>query len=112
MTVHSMKLNPSAFEKIKRGEKTIELRLYDEKRRAITLGDTIEFSLNDHPEQIFSVRVIGLLVYENFQQIYQDLDPVALGSPVGARDDWGRMYNFYSPEDEKKWGIVGIRVQV
>ena len=35
--VHNMKLNESPFEKIKAGTKTIELRLYDEKRRKIQL---------------------------------------------------------------------------
>ena len=43
MMEHNMKLNPSPFEKIRTGSKTIELRLYDEKRRAISVGDTITF---------------------------------------------------------------------
>ena len=40
----NMKLNKEPFEKIKSGEKTIELRLYDEKRRKIKAGDTICFN--------------------------------------------------------------------
>ena len=39
-----MNLAPSPFEMIKSGAKTIELRLYDEKRRAVKVGDTIEFT--------------------------------------------------------------------
>lgn len=31
--IHVMKLNPSPFEKIVSGRKTIELRLYDDKRK-------------------------------------------------------------------------------
>ena len=42
--VHQIKLNESLFERIKNGTKTIEFRLYDEKRRKIKLGDKIEFS--------------------------------------------------------------------
>lgn len=41
---HCMKLNAEPFEKIERGEKAIELRLFDEKRRAVKTGDIIEFS--------------------------------------------------------------------
>ena len=41
--IHQMSLRPHPFEKIKLGEKTIELRLYDEKRKEIKVGDTIEF---------------------------------------------------------------------
>ena len=40
---HNMKLNDAPFETIKNGKKTIELRLYDEKRRKIKIGDTICF---------------------------------------------------------------------
>ena len=34
-TTHAMNLNPAPFEMIKRGAKTIELRLFDEKRQKI-----------------------------------------------------------------------------
>ena len=42
--IHKMKLNESPFERIKNGTKTIEFRLYDEKRRQVKIGDKIEFS--------------------------------------------------------------------
>ncbi len=42
--IHKMKLNKSPFERIKNGTKTIEFRLYDEKRQQIKVGDKIEFS--------------------------------------------------------------------
>lgn len=40
---HVMKLRPNPFSKIKSGQKTIELRLYDEKRQLISVGDVICF---------------------------------------------------------------------
>ena len=42
--LHKMKLKESPFERIKNGTKTIEFRLYDEKRKQIKIGDKIEFS--------------------------------------------------------------------
>ena len=33
--IHKMKLNESPFERIKNGTKTVEFRLFDEKRKAI-----------------------------------------------------------------------------
>lgn len=39
--VHEMKLNDKAFNNIKNGIKKFELRLYDDKRKNISLGDTI-----------------------------------------------------------------------
>lgn len=41
---HYMKLHKEPFMHIKSGLKTIELRLCDEKRKAICVGDEIEFS--------------------------------------------------------------------
>lgn len=40
---HIMRLNPLPFKMIASGEKTIELRLNDEKRRLINVGDEITF---------------------------------------------------------------------
>lgn len=42
--VHEMKLHESPFKKIKSGKKTVELRLYDDKRRKINIGDKILFT--------------------------------------------------------------------
>lgn len=42
--LHKMKLQEDPFERIKNGTKTVEFRLYDEKRQTIQIGDEIEFS--------------------------------------------------------------------
>ena len=47
MKIHEMSLQPKYFDFIKDGTKRIELRLYDEKRRSIQLGDIIEFAKSD-----------------------------------------------------------------
>ena len=41
---HKMHLDKGPFQKIWYGAKTIELRMFDEKRREIKVGDIIEFS--------------------------------------------------------------------
>ena len=47
MKTHEMNLQPKYFDFIKDGTKRIELRLYDEKRQLIRLGDIIEFTKSD-----------------------------------------------------------------
>lgn len=42
---HIMNLNKQPFDMIKKGRKNIELRLFDEKRRKIQIGDYIVFKL-------------------------------------------------------------------
>ena len=42
--IHNMHLHPEPLEKIRAGHKTIEFRLYDEKRQRIQIGDKIVFT--------------------------------------------------------------------
>ena len=64
--IHEMKLNDKAFNNIKNGIKKFELRLYDDKRKNIRLGDTIIFhNLNNLDDKI-SVTVLALLRYPSF----------------------------------------------
>ena len=44
---HNMNLNNRPFKSIKEGTKTIELRLNDEKRSLLKVGDEIEFTNRD-----------------------------------------------------------------
>lgn len=43
MKEHVMNLTPAPMQEIRTGNKTIELRLNDEKRKQISVGDTIKF---------------------------------------------------------------------
>lgn len=55
---HEMGLQTRYFNYIKNGTKRIELRLFDEKRKRIRIGDTIEFT---NPEgKSLGVKVVGL----------------------------------------------------
>ena len=70
---HEMRLNAKPFKKIKDGEKTVELRLYDEKRRGISVGDIIVFTCRDSGERL-EQRVKALHVFADFKQLYAALD--------------------------------------
>ena len=50
--IHKMRLVDFAFKKIKNKEKDIEVRLNDEKRQLINIGDIIEFKHIDTNEII------------------------------------------------------------
>ena len=45
--LYKMKLQPEPFGKIAGGEKNVELRLWDEKRSSLEIGDLIEFSCTE-----------------------------------------------------------------
>ncbi|WP_438835739.1 ASCH domain-containing protein [Streptococcus pluranimalium] len=110
---HKMMLAPEPFKKIKSGQKTIELRLYDEKRRALTVGDQICFyRLND--EKQLMTEVVQCHIFDDFAQLYEKLDLLKCGytiSDIGtARPE--DMESYYSSEQIEKYGAIGIELRV
>ena len=73
-----MRLHKGPFELIKNGSKTIELRLYDEKRQMINVGDTITFENRSDGDKI-KVKVIALHKYPNFEELYKHFNKVSMG---------------------------------
>lgn len=57
---HHMKLNPSPYAAIKSGRKNIELRLNDEKRQKIQVGDEIIFTNTQISDLKLHTKVIAL----------------------------------------------------
>ena len=111
MKTHKMNLQPRYFNFIKDGTKRIELRLYDEKRSQIELGDTIEFA---NPEgDKFTARVIGLLRYQTFAELFKDFDIAVLADASMSKDELLNVLGeFYTPEDQAKYGVVGIKLEL
>lgn len=104
-----MKLSEEPFNQIASGAKVIESRLYDEKRQQIALGDEIEFSENDNSENKVQTKVIGLLNYQSFKALFADHESSLFGAE--SREFLlNQIKQFYSDEDEQKYGVVGIRI--
>lgn len=110
-TIHNMKLNPKPFEMIKRGIKTIELRLLDEKRRKIKPGDVIIFT-NTEDGRTIRTTVLKLHVFDTFQQLYDTLPLLKCGytSKDVASASASDMMEYYSEEEQRKYGVVGIEI--
>ena len=110
MTIHHMNLQPRYFNYIKNGTKRIELRLYDEKRSKIRLGDTIIFS---NPEgESLSTQVIGLLRYADFESLFQDFSIDLLADKAMSKSELIQVLSdFYPAEEQQKQGVLGIRIK-
>ena len=106
--IHKMKLNESPFERIKNGTKTIEFRLYDEKRRQIKIGDKIEFSKLPELQEIILVDVLDLYKEETFENLFKKL----YSDEEEIKRKNNSMYQYYSPEKEKEYGVIGIKISL
>ena len=109
--VHSMNLNPAPFEMIKSGKKTIELRLWDEKRSKISVGDGITFTNTDTGETL-SRTVVKLHCFASFEELYQALPLLQCGYTEEDVDKArpADMAQYYSPEEQARFGVIGIEL--
>ena len=106
-----MRLHNGPFEKIKSGTKTIEMRLNDEKRQLIKVGDLIKF-VNRVTEEELTTLVKGLYYYESFDELYKHFDKVSIGYDLEDEADPNDMSQYYSNEDIENYGVVGIEIEV
>jgi len=109
---HEMKLNEKPFNSIKNGSKRIELRLYDEKRQKLKLNDTIRFYKVNNEEDFIDVKIRGLLRYNSFEELFNDVDFNICGPAKGLTEKLENMYKIYSREEEQKYGILAISVKL
>ena len=111
MKTHQMNLQPRYYDYIKNGTKRIELRLYDEKRQRIALGDVIEFAKSEN--ETFRAKVVGLLRYETFEELFQDFDSAILADAEMTKAELlSVLSEFYTPEKQTQYGVIGIRIEL
>lgn len=110
MTNHQMSLTENSFRQIKNGTKTLEIRLFDEKRKILEIGDLITFSCND--EEI-TIEILGLSKFAHFIDLFNALGGISAG--WSAKDTPNQMAQdlrkYYTQEEEKKFGVLGIHIK-
>lgn len=110
--LHHMKLQPDPFSQMRKGAKTIELRLYDPKRQRIKVGDQIEFSNTQDKMEKIRVQVNALHLFASFSELYKSLPLKACGYADVTKADPSDMNQYYSLEEQQKYGVVGIEVEL
>ena len=104
--IFRMKLQNESFKQIKKEIKKIEIRLNDEKRKIFEINDYIEFT-NITTLEIMFVKITNLYHFESFEKLFNNFDNSILG--CGSYEE---MYKYYSKEEEKKYGVLGIEIKV
>lgn len=106
-----MKLNDQSFDMVKDGSKTLEIRINDEKRQKLQIGDQITFTNNGRQ---INTKVTGLFIYDSFVELLKSLNAVDAG--WSADDTLEKMITdlrlIYSKEEEQKFGVVGISLEL
>ena len=107
---HYMNLWDDSFCAIKEGWKTIEMRLNDEKRSIIKVGDSIEFTNTTSQEKMLCI-VLNMFYYPNFAELYKNHDKLSIGYKEKEKADPDDMRKYYTAEQIEKYGVVGIELK-
>ena len=109
--MHTMELQPAFFEAFCRGEKEIEVRCMDEKRKNIRVGDVIQFQKTNGA--YFKGRVREIIACDSFGELYERVSPEELGFKGKTRKEFiNAMRQIYTLARERELGVIGIRIEL
>ena len=58
------------------------------------------------------VKVIGLLRYNTFEELFEDFDIEIMADKSMTKQELQNVLEeFYTPEKQKQYGVVGIRIE-
>ena len=109
--IHEMNLHDAPFKLIKAKTKTVEMRLNDERRKNLKVGDTITFTNRDTKESI-SAKVIELYYYDSFKELYKDFNKIEIGYGINETPNPEDMNLYYTLEQQSLYGVIAIRIEV
>ncbi|CEP42802.1 ASCH domain-containing protein [Paraclostridium sordellii] len=106
---HIMHLKNDYFNLVSKNLKSIELRIYDPKRRLISVGDNIEFVSSLDSKVSILVEVTNIEVFSSFKDLIKYTDKKLLGwSNLSEDNILDKLREIYSIDDENKFGVVKI----
>lgn len=107
-----MKLNPKYFEYMKNGTKEIEIRLNDEKRKKLKIGDEIIFQREPELKEELYTTVEKLLIEKSFEDAIMNLEIQQYADQKETSENFLKdLYKFYTKEQENKYGVIAIKVR-
>lgn len=109
-----MKITAEPLERIKRGVKLIEVRLFDDKRKAINIGDSITFLKLPELKELVKTEVVGLSKFNSFKDLFSvfGTKPFGHSDNMSIKEQVLGMRDAYSEEEENKFGVLGIHIKL
>ena len=109
--VNKMGLYTEPFALIKNKKKTIEMRLYDGKRKQLKDGELLLFTNKDTGEQLLT-EISDLKTFSSFIELYSSYKKEELGYSPDSIANPEDMLAYYSKENIDKFGVIAIEIKV
>lgn len=110
---YKMGLQEKYYNNMKYGSKKIEMRINDDKRRMLNIGDTIYFMLEPDRKKKLETKIIGLTVYKDFNDALNNIPIEFLSDKNDSQEVYLNDLNkFYSKEEQEEYGVLAIEIEV
>ena len=107
--VMNFRLDSDIFEIVESGNKDVELRLNDEKRKKLHIGDKLIFSKRPEEKEKIEAYVVGLNYFKNFEDAANHYDMKRIYKDDCSIQELVEITKrFYSDEEVKELGVVAI----
>lgn len=102
-------LHADVFEIVKNGKKDIEVRINDEKRRKLNVGDTLIFLKRPNDDEEIRAKVVSLEYYDYFHNLVDNYDMERIYLKEYTKEQYlEEMKRFYTLEEQRDNGVVAI----
>lgn len=96
-----MHLHSYSFNRIKSGEKKVEIRVNDIKRRCVSVGDQIQFSSLEDESEVLCCEVLKIEIFSTFAEAYK----------IYPEERDLEVMHYYTAKDVEKFGVVVFEIK-
>ena len=107
-SLHKLHLLDKYFCLIKDGSKTVEIRLNDEKRKKMKVGNYIDF-INKDTEEIVTTEIVDKKLFDSVNDLYDMYDEKSIG--ISKKDILKVMRNIYSEDELNDNKICALEIK-
>lgn len=111
MNEFNYRITEQVYNWIVKGNKNIEIRLYNEKSSQIKVNDIINFKVLANEEKSIKVKVIDLLIYKDIESLLKDVDIKDIAEVDGDTLK-NMLYDIFGEEKVKSHNIIGIKFEI
>ncbi|MEN9338544.1 MAG: hypothetical protein RI945_269 [Candidatus Parcubacteria bacterium] len=110
MKTYTISTAEKNFEKIKSGKKIIESRLFYDERKKFKIGDCLELVNEGDKNEKLLLKIKELIIKDSFEELFKSKAIKDFGyETIG--DALKNVFLYYTKENEKKFGVIGIIVE-
>lgn len=110
MIIH---LDSDIFDIVKNERKNVEIRLNDEKRQKLNVGDTLIFLKRPNEDEELRGTITNLVYFNNFSEVVDNYPMERIYLDNYKKEEFIKLLGrFYSEEEVKEYGVVAIEFEL